>query len=91
MGSWRKGLFQMPRLKNKFAALICNREGGKSQAKIGDVVQVLDVLVTMMSEEYLKNDSDFVRTEVVDFLEMDARKKFRKLRHKERSVKARKK
>lgn len=79
------------RLKHKFAALITNREGGKSQAKVHDVVQVLDILSTFMAEEFLKENSDFIRTEVVDLLEMDARKKFRKLRHKERSVKARKK
>lgn len=79
------------RLKHKFAALITNREGGKSNVKIHDVVQVLDILVTMMSEEMLSNDSDFIRTEVVDFLELDARKQFRKLRNKARSAKARKK
>lgn len=74
------------RLKHKFAALITNREGGKSNVKIHDVVQVLDILVMMMSEEMLENGSDFIRTEVVDFLELDARKQFRKLKTKVRTA-----
>lgn len=68
------------RLKHNFAALITNREGGKSKLKIHDCVQVVDIMTTMMSEEFMQANSDFIRTEVVDFLEMDARKKYKQLK-----------
>lgn len=79
------------RLKHKFAAMLCHREGGKSESKVHDVVQHLDDLTDHMAEEMLKENSDFIRTEVVDMLEMDARKKFRKMRNKARASKALKK
>lgn len=70
------------RLKHGFAAMITNREGGKSKLKQHDAVQAVDIMTTMMAEEYFKADSDFIRTEVEDFLVMDARKKYRTLKKK---------
>lgn len=72
------------RLKHKFAAIVCNREGGKSQAKVHDAVQLIDNLTDFMAEEYMQNDSNFIRTEVVDFLEQDARKKFERMKKRAR-------
>lgn len=73
----------MPRKKHKIAAMITNREGGKSKLKQHDAVQAVDIMTTLMAEEMLSEGSDFIRTEVEDFLVMDARKKYRVLKKRQ--------
>lgn len=68
------------RLKHEFAAIITNREGGKSNMKVHDCVQAVDIMTDIMAEEYMKCGNDFVHTEIVDFLVMDARAKYKKLK-----------
>lgn len=70
------------RLKHQFAAMICNREGGKSKLKECDAVQAIDIMTSMMAEDYMKAGTDYVKTDVADFLEMDARKKYQKMKKK---------
>lgn len=78
--------------KRKLAAELCKREGGKSQARIGDVMTLLTKLEDMIAEEYFAYGYKdlkyhFLDSLVVGILFENAQKKLDKMWAKEKKGK----
>ena len=73
-------------MSQSLASAIARREGNKSQARIGDIREVLKIITDLIAEQLLATNNQ--RSDFLSKIDEDAHKKFSKLQAKQKKAEA---